>query len=154
MATDKLSGGCMCGAVRYEKTGPPSRVLHCHCESCRKHTGAPAATLAVFRADQVRFSGSARTIYASAPNVGRAFCCKCGSWMSWETVLGDEGKLCAIHISSFDTPDALTPTGHSFYLERISWFDIADNLPRHEGFVANSQPLCHGPAAAKPFQPD
>jgi hypothetical protein len=42
------------------------------------------------------------------------------------------------------------PTAHSFYSERISWFDIADNLPRHEGFVANSHLLHHGPAVEKP----
>ena len=66
------TGGCMCGAVRYETTGEPSRVLHCHCQSCRTHTGAPAATLAVLKADQVDFSGVERKIYASAPGVGRA----------------------------------------------------------------------------------
>lgn len=135
----------MCGAVRYGTTDQPSRVLHCHCKSCRHHTGAPAATLAVFRADQVEFSGDERRIYRSAPNVGRAFCASCGTSLSWETVLGDEGAVCAIHISTFDEPDVLVPTAHSFYPERISWFEIADALPRHEGFVAGSEPLCHGP---------
>ena len=148
--SNRLSGGCMCGAVRYETTDESSRVLHCHSQSCRKHTGAPAATLAVFKADQVKFSGGERKIYESAPNVGRAFCGKCGTSLTWETVFGDEGAICAIHISTFDEPDALVPTAHSFFPERISWFDIADNLPRHEGFVAGSEPLHHGPAIEEP----
>ena len=139
----------MCGAVRYETQGGPSRVLHCHCQSCRSHTGAPMATLAVFTADQVQFSGDERKPYQSAPGVERAFCASCGTSLTWETVLGDEGRLCAIHISTFDDPDALAPTGHSFYPERISWFEVADDLPRHEGFVAGSEPLHYGPAAAK-----
>lgn len=144
---DTWTGGCMCGAVRYETKGGPSRVLHCHCQSCRSHTGAPMATLAVFRADQVQFSGAERKPYRSAPGVERAFCADCGTSLTWETVLGDEGRLCAIHISTFDNPDVLAPTGHSFYPERISWFEVADDLPRHEGFVAGSEPLHYGPAA-------
>ncbi|MGB0505009.1 MAG: GFA family protein [Pikeienuella sp.] len=140
-----LTGGCMCGAIRFEITGQPSRVLHCHCQSCRSHTGASAATLAVLRADQVHFSGEPRKPYASAPGVERAFCSDCGASLTWETVFGDEGPMCAIHISAFDDPAALPPTGHSFYNERIPGFDIADELPRHEGFVANSEPLRFGP---------
>ena len=143
--TTTSTGGCMCGAVRFEISGSPSRVLHCHCESCRRHTGAPMATLGVFKADQVNFSGKDRTPYASAPGVERAFCSACGTSLTWETEFGDEGKICAVHISAFDDPEAMPATGHSFYAERISWFDIADELPRHEGFVAGSAPMQFGP---------
>jgi hypothetical protein len=144
------SGGCMCGAVRYETTGESVRVINCHCRSCRKHTGAPAATLAVYKVDQVEFSGDERKVYTSSPGVGRAFCAKCGTPLTWETVFRDLGPLCSLHISTFDNPDALMPTAHSFYSERISWFDIADNLPRYEGFVKDGSLLCHGPAIAEP----
>jgi len=37
----KVTGGCMCGAVRYEAIGEPMTVAYCHCSSCRRHTGAP-----------------------------------------------------------------------------------------------------------------
>lgn len=148
--TGVLTGSCMCRAVRFETKGKPDRVLHCHCQSCRHHTGAPMATLAVFRADQVTFGGEDRKAYPSAPGVERAFCGTCGTSLTWETVFGEEGKICAIHISSFDQPEALPPTAHSFYTERISWFDSADALPRHAGFVAGSTPLHYGPATDEP----
>ena len=147
--TSNTTGGCMCGAIRYETLGDPSRVLHCHCQSCRHHTGAPMATLAVFRADQVTFSGDDRKVYKSAPGVDRAFCANCGTSLTWETILGDEGSLCAIHLSTFEEPEALMPTGHSFYSERLPWFDVVDELPRHAGFVAESEPMRYGPAEDK-----
>ena len=87
-----ITGGCMCGAVRYETTGESIGVYHCHCQSCRKHTGAPVGTLAVLKADQVKFSGDERKIYESAPNVGRAFCAKCGTSLTWETAFGEHSN--------------------------------------------------------------
>ena len=61
--TDNATGGCMCGAVRYEATGEPFMVSHCHCLSCRRHTGAPVVTLLGYTADQLRFTGDERRIY-------------------------------------------------------------------------------------------
>lgn len=148
--TFPITGGCMCGAVRYETTGESLRVINCHCESCRKHTGAPATTLAVYQVQQVKFSGDERKIYKSSPSVGRAFCAECGTPLTWETDFGDLGPVCALPISTFDDPNALIPTAHSFYSERITWFDIADNLPRYEGFVIDGSLLRHGPVTAEP----
>ena len=144
-----MTGGCMCGAVRYETSGAPTRVIHCHCKSCRRQTGAPAATMAVYSADRVRFGGEERTVYESSPDRGRAFCGKCGTTLTWEADLRGYGPICALHISTFDDPDALRPSSHSFYSDRISWFDIADDLPRYEGFVVDGTLLRHGPAIAE-----
>ncbi len=140
------TGRCMCGAVRFQIQGKPSRVLHCHCKSCRIHTGAALATLAVLKADQVTFSGKPRRIYESTPGVKRSFCGNCGTSLTWETSFGDEGAICAIHISTFEEPDNFPPTAHSFYPERIPWFEVADHLPRYEGFVAEGSLLQYGPS--------
>ena len=140
-----LTGGCMCGAVRYEVTGEPFLVSHCHCLSCRKHNGAPVVTLAGFTKEQVSFEGEERGIYESSPGVGRAFCGKCGTPLTWEGDGGEElGLIVELHLSTFDDPEALVPSGHAFYPERISWFEVADSLPRYEGFVDESPLLRHG----------
>jgi len=143
----KMTGGCMCGAVRYETTGDSFGVNHSHCRSCRKHNGAAVVTLAGFKADQVAFSGDKRKIYASSPGVGRAFCGKCGTPLTWEGDGGELGPIFELHISTFDNPDVLVPTAHAFDSERIPWFDIADNLPRYEGFADDNPPLRHGPVS-------
>ncbi len=101
--------------------------------------------MAVYSPGQVRFSGDARTLYPSSPSANRAFCAKCGTSLTYETDLPGYGPVCALHISAFDDPEALRPTHHSFYAERISRFDIADDLPRHAGFVSDGALIGHGP---------
>ncbi len=140
----KMTGGCMCGAVRYETAGDTFGVIHCHCHSCRKHNGGPVVTLVGFKSGEVTFSGDERKIYVSSPGVGRAFCGKCGTPLTWEGDGGELGPILEIHISTFDNPDVLVPTAHAFEAERIPWFDIADNLPRYEGFAEDSPVLRHG----------
>ncbi len=145
--SNAFTGGCLCGAVRYETTGESFKVLHCHCQSCRKHNGAPVVTLAGFKADQVKFSGDERKIYESSPGVGRAFCGKCGTPLTWEGDGGDLGPIVELHISTFNNPAALKPSVHSFDSERIPWFEVADNLPRYEGLSDMSPLLRHGPVS-------
>lgn len=141
----KMTGGCLCGAVRYETKGESFAVHHCHCRSCRKHNGAAVVTLAGFRDDQVTFSGEMRKIYESSPGVGRAFCGACGTPLTWEGDSSKGGRIFEFHISTFDNPNLLVPTAHAFDPERIAWFDIADKLPRYEGFPGDRPPLRHGP---------
>lgn len=138
------NGSCFCGNIAFAAQGEPNRVLNCHCQSCRHHTGAPMATLAVYHPDQVTFTGTPRKLFASAPGVSRAFCPDCGTTITWETTLGDE-PICAIHISTFADPAGLPPVGHSFYGERIDWFDALDDLPRFSGFVTGATPVQVGP---------
>ena len=141
------TGGCLCGAVRYQVTGEPIWVGHCHCETCRRHTGAPVVTFVCFKEGQVAFTKGERQIYSSSPGVGRAFCNRCGTPLTWEgkSNLSERGKILEFHISTLDDPNAFTPMNHLFYKERIAWFDVADDLPRYHGFDFNSEVIRRGP---------
>ena len=139
-----LTGGCLCGAIRFETLSNPSGVYHCHCNSCRQHTGAPMSTMAVYTTDQVAFSGKERKIYESANGVKRGFCGECGTSITWETNHPRFGPICSLHASTFDEPDLLIPEAHSFYGERLGWLDISDELPRYEGLVKISKLVRHG----------
>ncbi len=132
--SDKATGGCMCGAVRFEATGAPLSTNYCHCTSCRKHTGAPVVTLVGYKIDQVKFTKGERKIYESSPGVGRAFCGQCGTPLTWEGDGGEFGPLVELLISTFDDPNAFAPQGHLHHAERISWFETTDNLPRYRAW--------------------
>jgi len=82
---DQFEGGCLCGAVRFVATGQPKWVAWCHCQSCRRHSGAPVSVFAAFeRAVYVVTKGEI-TKFSSSPGVQRGFCAKCGSTLTCES---------------------------------------------------------------------
>lgn len=127
-----FTGGCMCGAVRFEAHGDVRDVGYCHCESCRRHTGAPLVAYVGVEADQVRFLGEPRALYRSSPRAERAFCPNCGTSLTWEGITQTSGvKVIEFHIGTLDEPERFNPQEHTRYDERITWLEVADDLPRH-----------------------
>ena len=99
-----LQGRCLCGALRFTAEGPPKWTSYCHCQSCRRHTGAPVSAYAGFEATKVRLDGEL-TYFSSSPGVRRGFCGRCGSTLTYE---GDRwpGEI-HLHIGAFDDPSTL-----------------------------------------------
>ena len=131
MAKSEHTGGCLCGAVRYAVDGEPLWVAHCHCQSCRRASGAAVLTFAGYRDHQFRLTQGEPQHYASSPGVTRSFCGRCGTPLTYEA----ERCPGEVHltISSLDRPDRFAPTVHVFTAERIPWLELADDLPRHPG---------------------
>jgi hypothetical protein len=102
------TGRCRCGTVRFEADGRPNWTSYCHCESCRRATGAPVAAYAGFPVQAVRFPAGPPAEYGSAPGVRRGFCGRCGSPLSFT---GDRwpGEI-HLHLGSFDDCAALVRT--------------------------------------------
>lgn len=126
-----MEGKCLCGNIQFRVEGEPAWVGHCHCHSCRRNTGAAVATFVGFSPDQVTYTTGERQIYKSSPGVRRGFCANCGTPLTYEA---DKfpGET-HFYISSFNQPEKFIPQFHVFYAERIPWFEIADDLPRHAG---------------------
>ena len=145
----QITGGCMCGEVRYEADREPVTVSYCHCYSCRRHTGAPVVTFVVFERDQVKFTKEDRKIYNSSPGVERGFCGQCGTSLTCEGEYMGRPMI-GFHISTLDNPDAYVPIVHQRHGERIDWFDVADNLPRLRGGSDDKEPYHIGPVIGGP----
>ncbi|MGI9170469.1 MAG: GFA family protein [Caulobacteraceae bacterium] len=125
-----LTGGCCCGAVRYEAGGEPIERALCHCSICRATTGAPAvAWFTVKRAD-FRFTAGAPASFASTPKATREFCATCGTQLTFaHEAYG--GKRIDITTASLDHPEAAPPLEHIWTRSRLGWMTHLDALPEH-----------------------
>lgn len=127
----EFSGRCLCGAVRYRATGEPLWVAHCHCESCRRATGAPLATYAGFAAAAFAWTAGAPVRFASSPGVMRTFCGRCGTSLTYqgERWPGEMHVLAA----TLDRPEAVRPRGDAFAEERLPWLRLAPETAEAPG---------------------
>ena len=124
------TGGCLCGAIRYVAVGEPNGSGYCHCQTCRHHTGAPVVAFVVFSLDQVKWLTGHRSRYESSPDKFRAFCSDCGTSLTFE-----DDDLIEFHISTLDKPNDYPPNEHTHNIDKISWIEIADSLPRYQGSI-------------------
>jgi hypothetical protein len=127
---ETLNGGCLCGAVRYRVDGSPLWAAYCHCQSCRRATGAPVTAYAGFRPAQVTFTKGAARHYASSPGVSRGFCGDCGTPLTYEGERWPDELH--IHLGTLDTPEAVAPTHQAFARERIAWLKL--EIPGKKSF--------------------
>jgi hypothetical protein len=122
-ASARHTGSCLCGAVRIIATGAPETVIACHCASCRRHTGAPCAVFADYRADRVEFPAAQPMLYASSPGVQRGFCGVCGSTLSYQGA--NLSEMIHLHIGLFDRPEAFVPQANESMETALPWLHIA-----------------------------
>lgn len=125
-----IRGSCLCGAVRYEVTGPFIESHHCHCSMCRKSHGAAFATFACAKLRELAITGEDNlTVYRSSPPVRRSFCRTCGASL----LFAHDGApgLVWVAAGSLDEGTA-SPDAHCFATSRAPWWTITDDLPQHE----------------------
>jgi hypothetical protein len=128
----RFSGGCACGAIRYECTAEPIMALNCHCRDCQRATGtayasaifvpAPAVTIAKGNLKYHVVTGE------SGNRVSRGFCPDCGS-----PVLAKSADYPAfvIFASSLDDPSWHRPTMNVWTSSAQPWDVLDPALPQH-----------------------
>ncbi len=146
--TKPAEGGCHCGANRFEISGEPEYVACCHCMDCRKSTGAPMAVFVTCLDTQVRFTKGERSVYSSSPGVARTYCGDCGTPLSYEAEWKGDTVI-GFYISTLDKPEDFPPEKHVFDADRISWFHVADDLPRYLTVPGTSGPDYIGPSVGR-----
>lgn len=117
---ERMTGGCLCGAVRFEAAGAPFRVGICHCLDCRKHHGALFHASAIFPQDAVSVSGDTHEYQ------GRNFCPRCGS-----SVFGRSADEIEIALGALDEIDRFVPTYELWTIRREGWLPAFPLIRRH-----------------------
>lgn len=128
------TGGCLCGAVRYETTSAPSEVGYCHCRMCQKALGSVFGVFAVFPHDSFRFTTGVPTFYRSSPPKQRSFCPTCGSPLTMWNADAAIRRHVAIMVGTLDNLELFSPAehggNHSGIESAVTWLHIDDGLPR------------------------
>lgn len=125
MSAKVIHGGCLCGAVRYEATGQPYDVTHCHCADCRR-AGAAFVTWASFKRREFRFTQGEPGVVAWASRL-RSFCPACGTSLTFMT--SSEADEVGVTVCTFDHPEEIAPADHTWIEDRLPWIHLADGLP-------------------------
>jgi hypothetical protein len=140
MATSfRLTGGCGCGAVRFEVTAPPVSALYCHCTRCQRRSGTGASANARLVPDSFEIVQGEDRLRAWKPEGGaeKWFCGDCGSAL-FSRDPSDASRV-GVRLGAFDEDPGIRPTARQFVAYAAAWEPIPDDgLPRYpERIVAD-----------------
>lgn len=124
-----LTGGCFCGAIRYQASSQAIHQTNCHCTMCRGTTGAPCvAWFSIASGGYTLLSGKPAQFRSSAHGT-RSFCPACGTQLTFS----DDATPDEIDVTtcSLDQPNAMPPRDHIFTASQLPWLKLADELPRY-----------------------
>jgi hypothetical protein len=129
-----MTGGCLCGAVRYEISAAPIASINCHCRTCQKSVGAPYLALMFVPAAALKITGSYKeyaTLAASGNTVYRAFCPECGT-----ALFGRNGTFTEIRpvaAATLDDASAFKPEKDMWVVDAQPWDYMNPELPKCNG---------------------
>jgi hypothetical protein len=125
-------GSCLCGAVAYEFTGTPLRMMNCHCSRCRRGRSAAHTTNLFVPLDGFRWLRGEPLVAAyKVPDAARfavAFCTRCGGKVPR---VAPEANWAVVPAGTLDTDPGMRPQAHIFVGSKAPWFEITDDLPQY-----------------------
>ena len=125
-----FSGGCLCGAVRYESTDEPVLGGHCYCEDCRRSSGAAHSSVIGVPKEALTVTGETRAYERAADSgnvVSRNFCVVCGTTVFIENSAHPEMRF--LRAGTLDDPEVFTPQVVVYASRAPSWDKPDDSLP-------------------------
>lgn len=129
-----LSGGCMCGVVRYRISATPIATGLCHCNRCRPQSGSAFSTVIIIRRSAFEIEGETAVfedIGSSGLRVARRYCPRCGSPLTTEPDLTPD--LMFVKTGGIDANEWLHPMLELFVGRRRSWIAPVPGAQQFEG---------------------
>jgi hypothetical protein len=122
-----LTGGCLCGGVRYELTAAPLSAGYCHCTRCQRRTGTAASAQARLAPGSIRITKGADLVKEWAPPDGfpKCFCSSCGGAL-W-SIDPESGEIASVRMGTLDPGHDVRPTFRTFVAYAAAWEPIPDD---------------------------
>ena len=136
-----ITGGCLCGAVKYEARGEPLFAVYCHCRDCQRASGAGHVPVMGMPKHLFKTSG-ATTRYAAAAMNGRKsvrhFCPTCGSLLFGTSDAAPDAV--SIYVGTLDDSSVFEPAAAMFTRDRARWDATAQDLPEFHTMPQSPSP--------------
>lgn len=135
MSETPISGSCLCGTVTFAVSPPFMKMVHCHCERCRKSSGTGHATNIIASVDGFRWLTGEEAIrrydLPDAKSFSKWFCSDCGCPVPRKS---RAGNWLVIPAGSLDSEPEMAPTDRIFWASRAAWSCDAGGLPTHDEY--------------------
>ena len=134
-AMSALSGGCLCGAVRYASSAAPLIEGNCHCRDCQKASGSAYAPTLFFPLEAVIITGDAKffeSIGGSGQPIRRGFCPNCGSQLFGLPSMRED--MIGIRAGSLDDTSAYRPQAEIFTAHAAPWDSMSEATAKFETY--------------------
>jgi hypothetical protein len=133
VAGEPLTGGCLCGGVRFQLDAPPVVASYCHCRRCQRRTGAAYSAQARIAPGSLRITqgeGLVRT-YRPPDGFAKMFCEACGSALWSQSP--DDPDVISVRLGAFDADPGIRPSWRQFVAYAAPWEVVPDDgLPRYD----------------------
>jgi len=127
----EITGGCLCGAVRYTAEADPTSASVCHCRDCQKFTGSAFAVLVRVTKEAVSIEGAPKTFTSlggSGNPILRHFCPECGSSIAEESAMRPDSIV--LNVGTFDDPSVAKPGREIFRADALPWIEVHGDISR------------------------
>jgi hypothetical protein len=134
--TDRLTGGCACGSVRYRLASAPMFVHCCHCRDCQRQTGSAFVINALIETARVELQSGDPQPFAMPTDSGRPHltyrCPACGTavWSEY----GGRKLIRFVRVGTLDDPSALKPDVHIYVRSKLPWVTLPAGVPAFEAY--------------------
>lgn len=127
------TGGCYCGAIRYEAEGEPQAQLQCHCRECQYITGGHPNAIAVFLLSGFRWTKGEPASFTRSDlerPVTRYFCPTCGTGLATRSPARPDSMI--VKIGTLDDPSGFRPQAAIFTIDKQPFHHLPDGVPSFE----------------------
>jgi hypothetical protein len=134
---EMMTGGCLCGAVRYEVQGKSLFAVHCHCRDCQRASGTGHMPVLGMPKAFFKVTGkpSSYTIKGtSGLGTTRHFCPTCGSLLFGTPDVASNAVT--VYVGTLDDPSAFQPEAILFARSRLGWDETVGSLPEFDTMPA------------------
>lgn len=128
--TTHVTGGCLCGNVRYEAEVFLHNGYLCHCTICQKSTGQPAEITVLIKAGTLKYVNGEPKYFVSSASGKRGFCAECGSRLVWQATDPAEDWMTNLSVGSLDKPVEARMACHIYADTQLPWYKVSEDLPK------------------------